>query len=44
MSIVQYEELSLRVNELERLNCQLNVELQAECLRIQQSSEACLQE
>ena len=44
ISIGQYEELKSKVNELELLNGQLNVELKAECLRIQQSSDDSFQE
>jgi len=44
ISLEQYEELKAKVNELEVLNGQLNTELKAECLRIQQCSETSLQE
>lgn len=44
MSIMQYEELKAKVSELEMLNGQLNSELKAECLRIQQSSDGALQD
>lgn len=34
----------MKVDELERMNSQLHVELKAECLRIQQSSDTAIQE